>query len=216
MNNNGMSISSFFFAYVIPKRKLSKSIDKAIDQKSIQDSLMPLLNEYLKHKAPKSGKVALIAFNRFFDARMAFHLNLEQELRSLLVEQIEADHKLPEKIFNQKVTVVDAEPLQGLLDYIDLSVNQELPMDKIAHFFILPIFVLSSVPGVNPTSELFSIFKSKEFYKDVVIKIQNSQLSGNIAKLISNDVYYCGLFENESFVSKYILDLKPQMSNLSP
>lgn len=214
--NEGMSLSSFFLSYVIPKNKLAQALGKEISSELIHATLKSILDEYLLHKSGSVGDIAFISFNRFFDARMAFHLNLEEDLRGMLIDGIESDYKFTNSLFQNKINIIPSECCFDLLDYIDLPKNQETKMDQSAYCFIIPIFILSSKPDVNPTRDLFSIFKTKELYEKVITSLQTSQLVGDISAKVPNQKFYCGLFENESFVSKYILDLRPKITNISP
>ena len=214
--NEGMSLSSFFLSYVIPKNKLAQAVDKEVSPELIHATLKSILDEYLLHKSVSVGDVAFISFNRFFDARMAFHLNLEEDLRGMLIDGIESDYKFSNSLFQNKINIIRNESFFDLLDYVDLPKNQETKMDQLAHFFIIPIFMLSSKPDVNPTRDFFSIFKTEELYEKVITSIQTSQLVKDISDRLPNQKFYCGLFENESFVSKYILDLRPKITNISP
>jgi hypothetical protein len=213
--NQGMSISSFFLTYIIPKKGLKSELSKTINSKHLQKSLLQLVNQYNVNKSSNSTDIEIISCDRFFDARMAFHLNLEEELRELMMSLIEGNYSFTKKAFDDNVTIMDSKSCLDLLDYIDLGKHQELNMDKDAHYFIVPVFVLSSKPEQNPTRDIFSIFHNKQLYNNVLMNMHNSNIISNISVNLPKDkpeMIFFGLFENEGFVSKYILDLRPQIS----
>jgi hypothetical protein len=203
------SLGCFFFTFVLPKRSFSNSVDKNISSQKIVKSLSPLFEEFARVKRRELGNIAFLAVDRFFDSRMAFRLELEKELESMFTDELDFKPELASALYQNKVNVFKSATFLDVIDYVDLNQHHYIKMDELAYYFILPVFILSSKPNVDLTQELFSIFPNKEIYNNTLFRMK--QLIQNISNDSSNS-YFCGLFESEALVSKYIIELKPQIA----
>lgn len=216
-SKKAVSVSSFYKVYCVPKRNLTSDIDRWFTEDQVKQSLVPIYETLVdKNPAkPEMKEVSLIAFNRLFDARIAMQLNLRKQLEDMLVSKLQS-WSFTSNILSNKVNCFLTEQIydNNVLDYFDIEKSFFLPMDKDVHYFVIPVFVISTNDEVPVSNVMLQPLRDSAVHNEVNKSLVSAPMSRSLKEQINEDPMLVGITDTDELTVKFLTTAKGIMKEI--